>query len=292
MDVANRCIERKVVEEVVCVFIERDPVNFANLKEVVEREEHNYPYVEVLPPINDEFATVVSDIIEKVGARLAPSFFFIDPFGFTGVPFSLVKDILSIPRAEVFFTFMYRDINRFKNSPNCEALFDELFGTGEWRGKQQHELRDLYIRQLREEAGACFTWDFRMCQDEKVQTLYYLIHATNHFKGLKYMKEVMCRQGPEGLFAFLGPDEFVRRHQMKLFSNDIPSLRNFFLTRFAGQTVKYEQIQEVTYLETPLIDKHSNEAIKQLETEGRVTLNGKGPRGGIKENTRVTFPSN
>ena len=65
----------------------------------------------------------------EVGAKLAPSVFFVDPFGFGGVPFEVIKDILSIPRTEVFITFMYCDINRFLESPAAQAALNELFGT-------------------------------------------------------------------------------------------------------------------------------------------------------------------
>jgi len=45
---------------------------------------------------NDEFANVASRIIDEYSDRLAPSFFFIDPFGFSGVPFEVIKNILSM----------------------------------------------------------------------------------------------------------------------------------------------------------------------------------------------------
>jgi hypothetical protein len=47
---------------------------------------------------------------------LVPSFFFVDPFGFSG-----------------FFTFMTRDINRFLGLPQVEIHLDVLYTTPEWR---------------------------------------------------------------------------------------------------------------------------------------------------------------
>ena len=75
----------------------------------------------------------MTELVEQVGVRIAPSFFFIDPFGFSGVPFEAVKNILSLPRTEIFFTFMSRDINRFLGIPQVERHLDALYPTSEWR---------------------------------------------------------------------------------------------------------------------------------------------------------------
>jgi len=96
---------KRYIEEMICVFIERDPDNFENLKTITLREEEKCPHCKI-QNIHGEFAGVIKEIIEDVGANLAPSFFFIDPFGFKGVPFNLIKEILSIPRTEVFITFI------------------------------------------------------------------------------------------------------------------------------------------------------------------------------------------
>ena len=206
------------VKEMVCLFIEKDQDNFENLRMVTSREQKTCPHCKI-DVINEDFSTVIHGILEmfskKDGGTLAPSFFFVDPFGFKGIPFALIKEILSIPRTEVFITFMYRDIGRFLGAGNVEDVFDELFGTPVWRaileknlkhGDREHALRDLYISQLREEAKVKFAWPFRVCMDEKTLTLYYLIHATNNFKGLYVMKGVMYGQGAGGTFAYLGPE--------------------------------------------------------------------------------------
>jgi three-Cys-motif partner protein len=289
---------KSYIKEMVCVFIERDPDNFENLKAVTLSEESKCPHCKI-QNIHGEFAGVITEIIKDVGAKLAPSFFFVDPFGFKGVPFNLIREILSIPRTEVFITFMYRDIGRFLSSDNVEEIFDELFGTTTWRQilernggglEREHTLRDLYITQLREQAGVKFVFPFRVCMAEKSQTLYYLIHATNNFKGLFLMKGIMYNQGAEGNFAYLGPDDFVAKHQKILFAEDTPSFKKFLVQRFKGQTLSYDEIEEKSYLETRFIDKHYREALKELEKEGKIKINRiSSKRSGLKGSDRITF---
>jgi three-Cys-motif partner protein len=106
MEIAEDLVSRGKVKEVVPIFIEKDPDNFANLERIIKASKSRFPNVRDPILRHNEFRNAISEVIESVGLRLAPSFFFIDPFGFTGVPFATVKDILSIPRTEIFFTFM------------------------------------------------------------------------------------------------------------------------------------------------------------------------------------------
>jgi three-Cys-motif partner protein len=58
--------------------------------------------------------------------RLIPTFAFIDPFGWTGAPFNLVKNILAQRSGEVFVNFMYEEINRFIGHPDQVVNFNSL----------------------------------------------------------------------------------------------------------------------------------------------------------------------
>ena len=208
---ANELISGGRVKEVLCAFVEQDPGNFANLQAVLHRTQPQYPLVKVLGPSNDSFENVANQVIETTGGRLIPSFWFIDPFGFTGMSFETVKLLMSLRRSEVFITLMLRDIGRFLSHPDLETTFDRLFGTQEWRiivhsnktgEAKERELRDLYVAQLRR--IGCKVTVFRVSMDERLQTLYCMVHATKHPKGRWLMKDVMHRQGSNGIFAVLG----------------------------------------------------------------------------------------
>lgn len=271
-----------------CYFIEKDPENFSNLENVLEREKTKIQHLEKIDILkeNDEFANVISGIFEHLqreGTILAPSFFFIDPFGFSGIPFSVVEKILRNPKTEVFFTFMVRDMARFLELPELEETFTKLFGTNKWKNilklpsKRELSLIDLYREQLHEVANVKYSWPFRVCTSEKVQTLYYLLHVTNNLKGHYIMKNVMCNQSAEGNFAYLGPDDIAARSQMRLFDvHNIQDLKEFLLERFEGKSLSYEEIQEEVctpwYTEPPYIDKHYREALKELESEEKVDI--------------------
>lgn len=291
--------------KLICFFIEKDRDNFENLQKILERERpnvKNWQKIEVILQ-NEEFANVAGDILkylEEKRSTLVPSFFFIDPFGFSGIPFSIVQKILSNPRTEMFFTLMVRDMMRFLDLPNLESNFNTLFGTEQWKAFRSMPdceilLRDLYRKQLHEEANVKYSLAFRVCASEKLQSLYYLIHATNNHKGHSIMKSVMFNQSARGNFAYLGPQDTSARLQMRLFSiNEIGELKRYLLERFEGKSLRFDELLvEVCrpwQSEPPYIEKHYREALKELEEEKKVKVERvTSKRKGMRGQDRITF---
>jgi three-Cys-motif partner protein len=286
-------------EEVVCINIERNRDNYENLVECVKQEVEKCPIAKV-HNICGEFAQEVSEMLRKVRGRLAPSFFFIDPFGFSGVPFSVIADVLSIPRTEVFLTFMTRDMSRFLDSSAHEKIYDALFGTSEWRGissrcsgiQREYELLALYRRQLHRAANVKYTWPFNVHMAEQRRTIYYLMHATNHFLGLKLMKDIMYNQGAKGIFSYLGPEEeLYGKRQKRLFEFDNMAFKRFLLERLEGRNLSYDEVMRQTYMDTPFVDKDYRKALKELEQAGSVRITRFTSRKtGLSGEDRISFP--
>lgn len=266
--------------KLICTFIEKDSDNYRNLEEVLAREKSNIKNWEKIEFIkeNDEFTNVIEGIfnyLENKKNILAPSFFFVDPFGFSGIPFRIIMRILSNPKTEVFFTFMVRDIARFIKHLQLKDTFTGLFDSEEWKDvmnlpDREKALIELYRKQLHEIAGVKYSWCFRVSESNKSRTLYYLIHATNNFKGHSIMKGIMFNQSALGSFAYLGPKDISERSQTRLFDvHNIEQLKRYLSERFKSETITYDEIQERVcvpwYSEPPYIDKHYRQALKELE---------------------------
>lgn len=298
LDVASRLKKTLPhIREIVCVFIEKNPNNYENLKEIIDVEIRDHPEkydgIKIIPPINDEFANFTSEISDQ----LAPSFFFIDPFGFGGVPFQNIKNILSIPRTEVFINFMVRDVNRFLESSKHRISIDELFGIDNVLNvlsekypnlPKEPALLKLYRMQLHEVAKVKYTLPFKVNADERLQTTFYLIHATNHPMGCELMKEIMYKLGTEGRFGYFGPAE----GQMTLTQYDsLLKLKDFLIKKFAGRRLTYQNVRYETLMDTEFIKKHYRQALLELENESKISIKGKGPKGGFPDEAQVIFSS-
>lgn len=206
---------------------------------------------------------------------LPPTFAFIDPFGWTGVPFSLVKEILSFESCEVLFNFMYEEINRFIEHPDQTKNFDELFGTDAWRdvtGIEDKDARraffdDLYARQLRGEAGARYVRAFEM-RNRNDATDYFLFFATKSRKGIQKMKEAMWRVDESGSFAFSDATQLVLPFTK---DPDFAALKGEIVARFAGQVTTVGDVEEFVLADTPFHAGHYKRVLVELERDGGVT---------------------
>jgi three-Cys-motif partner protein len=276
-------------------------VLFLFVEEQQERADHLQRLVDVLqlPPNvavkvegGKRFAPAFEDFrrthLQNSG-RLPPTFAFIDPFGWTRAPFSIVQDILGQPKCEVLVTFMYEEINRFISHSGQTGNFDTFFGTEDWRGgigldgpsARNRFLHDLYLRQLKEVARAKYVRSFQMRNKAGV-TDYYLFYATGSLTGLKKMKEAMWAVDPSGEFTF---SDATDRKQLVLFA-DAPryeDLRRLIVKRFAGRVATVAQIEEFVLAETAFCHTHyKKQVLKLLERSdppGVVVLNAPPGRG-------------
>jgi len=116
--------------KIVFLFIEKDKDRYEHLKSILD---------DVVLPNNvkcltecgkfDETLVSGLDQIDEQGKRLAPTFAFIDPFGISDTPFTIIERIMNFKKCEVMITFMSGFINRFKEHPNAIDHIDTLFGT-------------------------------------------------------------------------------------------------------------------------------------------------------------------
>src|SRR6266496_1628742 len=109
--------------ELVFWFVDEREDRIAHLKSELEQ-------IDILPHFKlhaeagrfDEKLKQLLDKIDKDKAILAPTFVFIDPFGFAGIPFALIERLLKKTRCEVLITFMVDAINRFLQHPDPQIV--------------------------------------------------------------------------------------------------------------------------------------------------------------------------
>ena len=257
------------------VFVERDKKRARVLEEIVgETDIPDNFRVDVIP--GETFEAAFGRILDSYGNKgrgLPPTFAFIDPFGWSGAPFSVVQRIMNHPSCEVLLTFMYEEINRFLSHPDQQENFDAFFGTPDWREglrlsdprTRNRFLHDLYREQLRDAAGAKYVRSFQM-RNERDVVDYYLFYATNSLLGLKKMKEAMWKVDEKGEFRFsdaTDPDQ-------PLLFNEEPQfdvLRHQLLSRFGGQEASVGEIEEFVLAETAFRESHyKGHVLKPLES--------------------------
>ncbi|MBI3435948.1 MAG: three-Cys-motif partner protein TcmP [Proteobacteria bacterium] len=259
------------------LFVEKEAERAAHLRELVARRTlpSNFRViVEGGITFEDAFERRHSEYVRQ--GRLMPTFAFIDPFGWTGAPFSLVRKILEQKSCEVFVNFMYEEINRFIGHRDQVENFENFFGTNTWKScvdliDRRHRnrcLHDLCLGQLNNVAR--YVRSFEMSNSHDV-TDYFLFYATNELLGLKKMKEAMWRVDESGEFRF---SDATDPHQLVLFEKtpNLPTLQAHILANCSGRNIDVGEIESFVLVQTAFRESHYKGILKDLENKGRLRI--------------------
>ncbi|MGB8946178.1 MAG: three-Cys-motif partner protein TcmP [Streptomyces sp.] len=248
--------------------------------------------------IHSKFSDTATSLVEHLKTqkkRLAPTFAFVDPFGFSGLPMSLMADLLSFNGCELFVNYMVDHVNRFATAGNVDRTLEELFGTTDYRNvgqghaqSRQQFLHDLYERQLTEICKFRYVQSFAMI-NKTGHIGYYLFHGTRDVKGVELMKNAMWKVDPGGGYQFsdrlVGQDVLFTESEV----NTDP-LRKAILEKYAGRRVSITALEQFTLIYTPYRKTHLRRPVlTPLEREGVIRVDRPG-RSGFPDGTWVTFP--
>jgi three-Cys-motif partner protein len=245
------------------LFIDEDSDRITNLKSQIAK---------LSPPSNftvqcicgkfDELFPPMFDARQQTG-RQRPTFALIDPFGFSGLPFSFVQRMLKQEDCEVMINFMAESISRFLDNQVSDRII-EIFGTNQCIGTSRLiDLRKLYSAQLH--IAAKFVRHFEM-RDKRNHIRYWLFSASNHELGHLKIKEAMWSIDPMEDFVFsdrTGPG------QLAVIGDDVHSvakLKTILRDRFgAGKGVDTTVVRRFVENETPYLKKHMDQALHEEE---------------------------
>jgi len=265
--------------EVVFLFFEYNQKNCRNLKRELSSIDMIPSNLKITEPICEDFERNLSTILDNLdseGNHLAPSFSFLDPYGFK-LPLELINRILSYRKCEVFINFMFRYIDMAIRNPNQVDNMNNLFGSDNWKEFREiddFELRiekicELYIDQL----NAAFVSKVKMFGEHK-ELKYVLFHGTNHPKGWWLMKDVIWKVIPDGSF---GASEKNRPEQtilirenpdMRQFEKDV---RNLIINNPMMISGLYKWMEDK---HSPYLIKHLHDTIRKWRNEGLVECSG------------------
>ncbi len=207
------------------------------------------------------------------------SFFFIDPFGPTVIPFSLIEQILRNKSSEVFLNLDGDGIGRIflaGESANSEQNLEYIFGGNkDWPSlfRQASSLDEcarqalaLYKTNLFGIPGVDYAFAYEM-RGRHNSINYFLLFASHHPLGLIKMKEAMKSINKNGSYVF--SDARVGQHE--LFSFDDPtSYANEIWEKFRGKKVERREVERYVLNETPCLSISA--PLKMLETSHRIEV--------------------
>jgi three-Cys-motif partner protein len=267
-------------------FVDADEDRIESLKVQVDKVWSDLPGGK---PKNIEVEIKLSSFLDLVGElkqisssknkSFYPTFAFVDPFGFKGLPLADLCDLLRKGSCDVMFNFMYDAINRWcgtkgdQNQASFELLFDgtrHLDVNQLEKGEREPFLHSLIEDTISEHGHFDFVRHFKM-EGSSARTLYTLFFATRHIEGLRVMKDAMWSVDPTNGNRF--SDRLVKQPSLFEGAPDYDNFAKILTQRFGGGTTSIENLEMFTLKETRFKESHLRQhVLMPLEGSGLIQL--------------------
>lgn len=259
-------------------FIEKDHTFASSLTNVITesawpREFHCAVQVGTF---DQRLPAILNDLKRQPGG-IPPTFAFIDPFGATGVPFSLVAEILKYRSCEVLINLDSDGIGRLVAAQfiekNREHL-DQIFGDMIWREKlDPHapmpalcvQVLALYKARLRSLQKIEYCFSFAM-KSTKEALNYHLVFASQHPLGLRKMKEAMKAVDQSGSYSF--SDDAIGQGHFSFTEPAEPAIR--MLQALGGSWHPWKHFDDFALNESPF--ENPKAMLRYLKSRHRVEV--------------------
>jgi len=236
--------------------------------------------------------------LQEAGKQLAPTFAFVDPFGYTDAPMDLTASILEFRKCEVLIYVPLPHINRFLSLPAQEPALTALFGSDAWKGalelsgeERRAFLHDLFRDQLLSQGEVQFVRSFEIVTRSGTGG-YHLFFGTGHETGLKAMKTAMWGVDPDEGRRFrdsTGSDQLVLMEP----DPDLGKLDEAIRTHFGDREFSIEEAERFALTETPYLPTHVRKGslIPAEKADELGILSERSRRNTYPRGTRMVFRS-
>jgi len=271
----NHVLASRLLKKLVFLFIEKDDRRADHLEKLINAMSlpSNYKIIVERGSFEASISSILDNITERE-KKLAPSFFFIDPFGPDGFPISLMAKIADQPRSEVLINFSYQPLNQwFLQDDKKHNAVDGLFGGNAWRkvlSISNPKEKEEYLRQTYQEALQKLGWRIRPFKmvNRHNQTQYYLFFATKNPLGMLAMKRAMWKAAPGGEFSYF---DISNPSQTRLLDDEFDEIyaqqlaEDIFNNHKGSRVLKRDLIINDLAWDPICLERHLTKALRILE---------------------------
>jgi len=230
---------------------------------------------------NEEVGEDIVRIFEQ--ARMIPTLFFIDPWGYKGLSLRLLKSVLKDWGCDCIFFFNYNRINSGIDNKIVHDHMAELFGKERAITLRQRlnkllpsDRESTIIEELIQsikEAGGNYVLPFCFKDENEKRTSHYLIFVSKNHIGYHIMKGVLAGQSSnshQGVPSFEYEPKLPPSQSSMSFHYPLDDLEIMLMDNFAGQSLTMKEIYEKHNVGRPFIEKNYKDALRNLEAAEKI----------------------
>ncbi|PSB26207.1 three-Cys-motif partner protein TcmP [Stenomitos frigidus] len=266
----------------VSIFNDADPENVNSLRNAIE----SIPGIENLkycPQIlNNEVGNSIVETFQA--AKLIPTLFFVDPWGYKGLSLQLINSVVKDWGCDCIFFFNYNRINMGLSNDAVKEHMNALFGqlradqVGEQLKGLNPQERELTvveaICEALEEMGGEYVLPFRFKHESGNRTSHHLIFVSKHVKGYEIMKEIMAKESSEqmqGVASFEYNPATLQQPLLFELTRPLDELETMLLDTFSGRSMTMEEVYNQHHVRKPYIKKNYKAALGSLEAQSKIS---------------------
>lgn len=306
MILEKAAIDSEIRNRLVAIFNDKDEDNTASLEREIKAIP-GYANLKFEPKI---YTGEVGDNVVKQfqSARLAPTFLFVDPFGYKGLSLQLVQSVIKDWGCDCVFFFNYNRISMGLGNDSVEEHMDALFGKERadklrtrfsMQQVKPHEREAYIVDEMMlalKEMGGKFVLPFRFRNEEGSRTTHHLFFVSKAFRGYDIMKNVMYdhshKEGTVANFEYNPAD--ARWPSLFELTRPLGDLEDLLLDDLAGKTLEFTRLYELHSVGKPYVLKNYREVLCRMEQEGKVTMDRPSPprkKGTLAPTVKITIPA-
>lgn len=275
------------------IIVDENKEHLENIQKVLD-----YLKIKIRPfMVDKDFDEAINNIVSTV-KNIAPTFVFIDPFGFK-IKMETLKKIMSVQKSEILLNFMFTRINQFLSAPRVEYVYNDLFGGNDWQKfktlkgvVREKGIIEHYREQLK--TFSKFVSYYKLEFPDKRKTYYYLFHLSNHYMGCSIMKSSFAKYN-------LGRVEYrgLRSGQLEL--SELAYIKQseiieLLFEKYASKKISFKALLEDNIDSTVYLESQFRDTLKFLEDKKKITIQRIPPhtprgrqRKAIEENDLIQF---
>lgn len=265
--------------EVRFFFIERDQQNVAALNQ--ELASVSLPRKVFIHPEHGDAFEVFNELVaflDKAASNLAPSFIFVDPYGFK-LPGNLLRKLMGYRKIELFINVIWRELDmaiqqaRTGTKPGMMTILNSVFDGDKWKkicAEESDDRAEQCADLFREMTEARWGTHIRMLDNGRIR--YFLLHLTNHDDGRDLMKHCIWKVCPDGGF-YASKSDNPRQRYLIVPKPDLSPLRGWVTERLRPGPKRWQGLDD-DLREELWLSKHLNEVIREMRKSKEITADG------------------
>jgi three-Cys-motif partner protein len=194
----SNSLKKKPTVEV--LFNDKEKKNTENLKQYLGKRV--IPSEIVIQPVrNEDFQSILTELLRKYSKSKVPKFFFIDPFSYSEVKVANLRDLMSLENTEVFLFMPVWDIYRFSNSKEFKEDHKTRASVEDFttRGMTDYDGIDDFMRSIKEklkqQLRLKYVRPMLLDHGPRKNAIFLL---TKHQKGMLLMNKIAFKLSDDG----------------------------------------------------------------------------------------------